>query len=143
MASATAAEIEAWLKRAPDDSQQRRDRYSALLEKVRVRGYSVLAAEPDLLQRHQAALSAFEQSDRLPRHERAVRQATSELTELFCPDLIPGERYDLASIVVLLPTAADQPPMALRMTGLPGAVPTEQIEGWVERLKRLAAFRSA
>jgi hypothetical protein len=52
-------------------------------------------------------------------------------------------RYDLASIVVLLPTAADQPPMALRMTGMPGAVPTEQIESWVERLKRLAAFRSA
>jgi hypothetical protein len=28
--------------------------------------------------------------------------------------------------------------MALRMTGLPGAVPTEQIEAWVERLTRVA-----
>ncbi len=141
MMNSTPQEVEAWLKRAPDDSQQRRDRYSALLEKVRVRGYSVLAAEPVLLQRHQAALSAFEQSERLPRHERAVRQATSELAGLFCPDLMPGERYDLASIVVLLPTSAELPPMALRMTGLPGAVATEQIESWVDRLKRVADAR--
>ena len=67
-----------------------------------------------------------------------MRQATSELATLFCPDLVPGERYDLASIVVLLPTLPELPPMALRMTGLPGAVPTEQIEAWVGRLKRVA-----
>ena len=138
MVKSTPPEVEAWLKRAPDDSQDRRDRHGALLDKVRERGYSVLASAPDLLQRHQAALSAFEQSDRLPRHERAVRQATSELAGLFCPDLMPGERYDLASIVVLLPTPADLPPMALRMTGLPSSVPTEQIETWVESLKRVA-----
>ncbi len=138
MLNSTPSEVEAWLKRAPDDSQDRRDRNSALLDKVRERGYSVLAAEPDLLQRHRAALSAFEQSDRLPRHERAVRQATSELAGLFCPDLKAGERYDLASIVVLMPTSADLPQMALRMTGLPGAVSTEQIETWVDRLKQVA-----
>ena len=138
MVNSTAREVDEWLNRARPDAQDRRDRYRALLEQVRERGYSVLAAEPDLLQRHQAALSAFEQSDRLPRHERAVQQITSELAELFCPDLIPGEKYDLASIVVLLPTAADLPPMALRMTGLPSNVPTEQIDTWVNRLKRVA-----
>lgn len=63
MVNSTPPDVEEWLNRAPDDSQDRRDRYTALLEKVRERGYSVLAAEPDLLQRHQAALSAFEQSD--------------------------------------------------------------------------------
>ncbi len=138
MVNATSTDVEGWLKRAPDDSEERRDRYRALLESVRERGYSVLAAEPELQRRHQDALSAFEQSDRLPRHERAVRQLTSELGELFCPDLRPGERYDLASIVVLLPASPDLPPMALRMTGLSAAAPTEQITLWVDSLKRVA-----
>ena len=86
MVNATPPEIDEWLKRSPDDSPDRRDRYRALLDQVRERGYSVLAAVPDLLRRHQAAL----------------------------------------------------PAMALRMTGLPSAVPAEQIETWVDSLKRIA-----
>jgi flavin reductase (DIM6/NTAB) family NADH-FMN oxidoreductase RutF len=139
MAGAPAAEIDEWLRRAPDDSQDRRDVNLALLDTVRERGYSLLAAGPEALRRHQAVLTEFEQSDRLPRQERVVRQVTSELGDLFCPDLVPGERYDLAYIVVGVPTPAGQPPMALRMTGLPPFVPAEQIESWIDRLKRVAA----
>jgi flavin reductase (DIM6/NTAB) family NADH-FMN oxidoreductase RutF len=139
MAGAPAAEIDEWLRRAPDDSQDRRDVNLALLDTVRERGYSLLAAGPEALRRHQAVLTEFEQSDRLPRQERVVRQVTSELGDLFCPDLVPGERYDLAYIVVGVPTPAGQPPMALRMTGLPPSVPAEQIESWIDRLKRVAA----
>ncbi len=132
-------EIDEWLQRAPDDGQSRRDLYRAQLDKVREFGYSLLAAEPGLLQRQQAALSAFELSDRLPRHERAVRQATSELAAIFCPDLLPGERYDLASIVVPVCPEADLTPMAIRMTGLPASLATQQIESWIHRLKEVAA----
>ena len=128
MVNATPAEVEEWLRRAPDDSQNRRDVNRALLDKVRERGYSVLTAEPELVQRHEAALSAFELSHRLPRQERAVQQATSELADHFCPDLLPGHRYDLASIVVPISTKADLPPMAIRMSGLPASLRTEQIE---------------
>jgi flavin reductase (DIM6/NTAB) family NADH-FMN oxidoreductase RutF len=138
MVNATPDEVEEWLRRAPDDSPIRRDVNRALLDKVRARGYSVLTAEPELLQRHEAALSAFELSH-LPRQERAVQQATSELADHFCPDLLPGHRYDLASIVVPIPTRADLPPMAIRMTGLPGSLPTEQIESLTDGLKRVAA----
>ncbi len=94
------------------------------------------------MQRHEAALTQFEQSDRLPRHERAVREVTAELADLFCPDLVPGERYHPASIVVLIRTTADLPPMALRMTGLPQSATTEQIESWVRRLKHVAESAS-
>jgi len=139
MADAPATEIDEWLRRAPDDSQDRRDLNLALLDTVRERGYSLLAAEPEALRRHQAVLTEFEQSDRLPRQERLVRQVTSELGDLFCPDLVPGEGYDLAYVVVGVPTPAGQPPMALRMTGLPPSVPAEQIESWIDRLKRVAA----
>jgi len=132
-------EIDEWLQRAPDDGQSRRDLYRAQLDKVREFGYSLLAAEPGLLRRQQAALSAFELSDRLPRHERAVRQATSELAAIFCPDLLPGERYDLASIVVPVCPEADLTPMAIRMTGLPASLATQQIESWIHRLKEVAA----
>jgi flavin reductase (DIM6/NTAB) family NADH-FMN oxidoreductase RutF len=143
MVNATSAEVEEWLRRAPDDSPIRRDVNRALLDKVRERGYSVLTAEPELLQRHEAALSAFELSHRLPRQERAVQQATSELASHFCPDLLPGQRYDLASIVVPISTRADLPPMAIRMTGLPAALPTEQIESLAGGLKRVAAAAAA
>lgn len=143
MANAPAAEVDEWLRRAPDDSQERRDLNHALLGKVRDRGHSLLAAEPEALQRHQAVLTEFELSDRLPRQERVVRQVTSELADLFCPDLVPGGRYDLANIVVAIPTGAGQPPMALRMTGLPASAPTEKIESWIRGLERVAVAASA
>ncbi len=136
--NSTSADVEDWLRRAPDDGN-RREIYRARLERVREWGYSVLAAEPGRLERHQAVLSAFEESDRLPRQERAVQQATSELADLFCPDLLPGQRYDLASIVVPISTKAELPPMAIRITGLPGSLPTQQIEAAIHRLKQVAA----
>ncbi len=143
LVDSTPTEIEAWLQRAPEDGHSRRDLYRAQLNKVRECGYSLLlAAEPGLLQRQQAALSAFELSDRLPRHERAVRQATSELAAVFCPDLLPGKRYDLESIVVPVNPKADLPPMAIRMTGLPTSVTAQQIESWIQSLKEVAATAS-
>lgn len=143
MVNATPTEVDEWLRRAPDDSQDRRDLYRAVLDQVRDCGYSLLAAEPELLRRHEAVLSAFELSDRLPRQERAVRQVTAELADLFCPDLVPGQRYDLASIVVLIPTSADLPAMALRMAGLPGSVPTGEIESWIHSLQEVTAAAAA
>lgn len=139
MTDAAPAEVDAWLRRDPADGDDSRARHTALLDKVRERGYSLLAAEPELLARHRQALSEFEQSDRLPRHGRAVQQATAELADLFCPDLVPGERYDVASIVVLVPAVAGRPPMALRMTGLPVDAPTDLIEAWVDGLTAVAA----
>jgi flavin reductase (DIM6/NTAB) family NADH-FMN oxidoreductase RutF/DNA-binding IclR family transcriptional regulator len=143
LVNATPSEVEEWLQRSPDDSQTRRDLNRALLDKVRMRGYSVLTAGPELLQRHRAALSAFELSHRLPRQERAVQQATSELADHFCPDLLPGRRYDLASIVVPIPTQADVPPMAIQVSGLPASLWTEQIECWARKLNRVAATAAA
>lgn len=139
MVDSPAVEIDEWLRRAPDDSQDRRELNLAQLERVRECGYSLLAAAPEAIERHEAVLSAFESSGGLPRQERVVRQVTSELADLFCPDLVPGHRYDLASIVVPIPTTTDLPPIALRMTGLPTSVPTEQIESWIQGLKDLAA----
>jgi flavin reductase (DIM6/NTAB) family NADH-FMN oxidoreductase RutF len=143
MVNATPAEVEEWLRRAPDDSQVRRDVNRALLDKVRERGYSILTAEPELLQRHQAALSASELSHRLPRQERAVQQATSELAGHFFPDLRPGHQYDLAAIVAPIPAKAGLPPMAIRMSSLPPSLWTEQIESWARQLKRVAATAAA
>lgn len=139
MVNSTPAEVDDWMSRAPKDGVERRERYDELLEKVRERGYSLLAAEPALMKRHDQALSEFEGSDRLPRHERAVQQVTAELADLFCPDLVAGERYDVASIVVLIPTSADLPRMAVRMTGLPPAATTTQIDSWVHGLQHVAA----
>lgn len=138
LAQGSATDIDEWTQRAPDRSPEQRDLNLAVLEKVHERGYSLLTAKPEVMQRHDALLAAFEASDRLPRHEREVRQATSELAEHFTPDLEPGEKYDIATIVVLLPAPIGLPPMALRMTGLPQDAPTDQVESWIAGLKRVA-----
>lgn len=140
MVDAPPADVDEWLRRAPED---RRNVNLAQLEKVRDCGYSVLAAAPETMERHEAVLSAFESSGGLPRHQRVVQQVTSELADLFCPDLVPGHRYDLASIVVRVPTTAALPPIALRMTGLPTSTPTHQIETWINRLKQVATAAAA
>ncbi len=137
LVNASSADVEQWLRRAPETGHD--DKHLALLDTVREHGYSLLAAAPEVLEHHQAVLSAFEESDRLPRHEHAVRQATSELAELFCPELRPGERYDLASIVVPIRTEPGLPPMALRAAALPPGQTTEQIQGWIDKLERVAA----
>ncbi len=134
LAAAPADEVDAWFRRAGVDSAVG----PAHLERVRERGYSLLLDDPATHRRHHEALAAFEASDRLPRHERAVTAATTELADLFCPDLDSGERYDLANVVVPLPTAQGQPFMALRMTGLPGAASTKQIHDWIDRLRLVA-----
>jgi flavin reductase (DIM6/NTAB) family NADH-FMN oxidoreductase RutF len=139
MAHSSESDIEEWLGRAPDPSEERREINRAQLDRVRECGYSLLAAGTEVLMRHQAVLTAFEQSDRLPRQQRVVQQVTSELADFFFTDLVAGERYDLANIVVLLATREGMPPMALRMTGLPKGMSTEQIETWIAELKRIAA----
>lgn len=139
MAYATEMEVDEWLQRGADTSEERRELNRAQLDRVREHGYSILAAGAEVLRRHQAALSHFELSDRLPRHERVVQEVTSELADSFYTDLVAGERYDLANVVVLIATRQGLPPMALRMTGLPSATSTEQIETWIRALKLIAA----
>lgn len=143
MVHASDDDVDAWLRRAPEDSEARRELNEALLDKVRRRGYSLLTAMPEVVARHQAVLSAFELSDHLPRQERMMRQVTAELADFFGPELVPGEKYDLANIVTLVATGPGVPPMALRMTGLPKGATTEQIEGWIRALSRVATAAEA
>ncbi len=65
------------------------------------------------------------------------------LAELFCPDLLPGEVYDLASIVAPVPGDPELPLMAIRIAGMPDSAPSEQVESWVRSLKRVAAAAGA
>jgi Flavin reductase like domain len=139
MAHAPEPDVEEWLRRAPDHSDERRDLNRAQLDSVLQHGYSLLAAGPEVLQRHQAILSEFELSDRLPRREREVLAVTSELADFFFTDLVQGERYDLANVVVLVATEDGLPPMALRITGLPHGATTGQIETWIAALGHVAS----
>jgi flavin reductase (DIM6/NTAB) family NADH-FMN oxidoreductase RutF len=139
MASSPDSAIDEWLGRAPDLSDSRREINRDQLDRVRECGYSLLAAGPEMLERHQAVLSAFEQSDRLPRHQRVVQQVTSELADFFFTDLVAGERYDLANIVVLVAVGEGMSPMAVRMTGLPHGMSAEEIESCIDALKGIAA----
>jgi flavin reductase (DIM6/NTAB) family NADH-FMN oxidoreductase RutF len=133
------AEVDEWLLRGSDQSQEGRDSHRARLDEVRSCGYTLLAADRERLERQQSVLSEFELSDRLPRRGRAVQQAIDDLTDLYCPALEPGRCYDVESIVVPIPASVALPTMAIRVSGMPLSVPTQQIESWISRAKRTAA----
>lgn len=135
LAQAPEADVEQWLRRASDHGDERRELNRVQLEQVRECGYSLLAAGPEIRRRHQAVLTDFEESDGLPQQERVVRMVTAELANFFFTDLRPGERYDLANVVVLLPPRNGIPLMALRMTGLPTGASADQVERWIRALR--------
>lgn len=58
MVNASETEVDEWLRRAPDDNEDRRELNRAILDKVRQRGYSLLTAKPEAIARHEAVLSA-------------------------------------------------------------------------------------
>ncbi len=138
MTQCAAEEVEEWLARAPSDATDRRSVFRSVLDRVRERGYSVLAASPEVLQHHREVVTAFEMSDRLPRQQRVVQTVTADLAHLYEPDVVPGKLYDLESIVVSVERIPGYPPVAIRMTGFPSSVPPQQVEAWVEALRRLA-----
>ena len=139
---ASDAEVNEWLARCPADRQGTVALCHALLQRLRQQGYSLLLSDPSVLQRHRAAVSAFDQTDRLPRHERAVQQATSELLDLYDPELEPGRSYDVESIVVPVSTPAGNPRIAVRLTGFAAPVSAERIQDMVHGLQEVAASAS-
>ncbi|RFA18827.1 flavin reductase family protein [Subtercola boreus] len=143
LADSPEQEVDVWLGRAPDRSDERRAVNRALLGKVQLSGFSMLTADPEAVLRHTEVLREFELSGGLPRQDRVVRQLTSDLADAFAPELVPGVRYDLASIVVRIPVGAAQPPMALRMTGLPAGLDAEQVEAFIAELRNVASAAGA
>jgi flavin reductase (DIM6/NTAB) family NADH-FMN oxidoreductase RutF len=133
------AEIEEWLARAPSTVADRHQVFRSVLDRVRERGYSVLAASPDMLQHHRDVVTAFEMSDRLPRQERMLQTVSAELVDLYEPDLVPGERYEIESIVVPVEDVPGYPPVAIRLSGFAGPVSSREVDAWVEALRRVAA----
>jgi len=132
------AEVDEWLALSPDEDDNSRELCRSLLKRLRVRGYSLLISAPDVLERHHQAVSAFELSDRLPRHQRAVRQVTAELLDLYDPDLVPGQHYDVESIVVPVHIPAEYPRIAVRLTGFSGPVSAERIQAMARGLEQVA-----
>lgn len=139
MTRSSTDEIEEWLQRAPRDAQDRRPLFTSVLDRVRERGYSVLAAAPEALRHHREVVSAFEESDRLPRQEREVQAVSSELAELYEPEVVPGQPYDLESIVVPVDPIPDYPTVALRMSGFARSLDSAAIEAAVGALQTVAA----
>ena len=136
------AQVEAWLSRSTNANPDSRETNRRILGEVRRSGAFVLCAEPSVLERQEAVVSEFERSDRLPRHASAVAQATTELGAYYCPELVPGEHYNVTSIVVPIPSASPfgsgPPPMAVRFTGFPSAAPGEHITEWLRLAQQVA-----
>ena len=130
MADAPETEIEDWLRRAPDQTDERGSTFP-YWKSYSTTDTTLLAAGPEAVQQHQAILSEFELRPPSPSRTRGARGDLGARQSFFTG--LVGERYDLANIVVLS-RRAGVPPMALRVTGLPPAM-TVQVETRIAALE--------
>ena len=129
--------VEQWLARAKAPEEEVA-RFRAQLEAVRAKGYSVSlkpGAEVDRI----ALMSDYSGSDVMPVHERRLRQMIRESTGLYEPELVDGQRYDLHSVILPVPSGTGQTKLAIRLSGLPQGVSKAEVEKWVTGLQRVAS----
>lgn len=130
-------EVDQWLARVPRQSTAAPEHFRRNLDKVRERGYS-LSLMPEAPVDRISLMTDYSSSERLPEHERQMQKMIADTAELYEPDLEDGQCYDLHSIVVPVPVPQGQPPIAMRMSGLPAGAPTDQVEQWIAGLSRAA-----
>lgn len=140
--NAAQSEVDDWLARVPRQSKTTAEEFLDNLGKVRERGYS-LSLMPEGSVDRISLMTDYSSSERLPEHEREIQKMIADTAELYEPDLEDGQAYDLHSIVVPVPTPKGQPPIAMRMSGLPGGATTDRIQEWVTGLSRAAASAAA
>jgi len=130
-------EVERWIGRARATDEER-ESFRTILEAVRTRGYSLTLVPDDPAERV-ARMTAYSGADVLPMHERRVREMIAESAGLYEPALVPGQTYDLHSVIVPLPTEEPQTRLAVRLSRLPGGADVAQVHAWIDALSRVAA----
>lgn len=135
-------DVEEWLARAPGQGPATVETFRRNLERVRERGYS-MSLMPDPSVDRISLMSDYSSTDRLPQHERLMKQMISDTAALYEPDLDPHGTYHLHSIVVPVPGPVDTPPIAMRMSGLPAGATPGQVQDWVDALSRAASSAAA
>ncbi len=135
-------DVEEWLARAPGQGPATVETFRRNLERVRERGYS-MSLMPDPSVDRISLMSDYSSTDRLPQHERLMKQMISDTAALYEPDLDPHGTYHLHSIVVPVPGPVDTPPIAMRMSGLPAGATPGQVQVWVDALSRAASSAAA
>lgn len=128
------AAVDQWLARAkaPEDEVAR---FRAQLAAVRAKGYSV-SLKPGADVDRIGLMNDYSGSDVMPVHERRLRQMIRESTGLYEPELIDGQRYDLHSVILPVPSGTGQTKLAVRLSGLPQGVTRAEVERWVSGLQR-------
>ncbi|MEW2624093.1 flavin reductase [Streptomyces sp. NPDC048106] len=132
-----------WLSRLPGSDEETVAAYIAQLERVQERGYSVSLRGTHTDRELHTAVRDYSSADRLPEHERRFKRLIAETARLYEPDLEPGGRYDVHSILVPVEGPMQQVQIALRLGNLPAGATGRQVEAWVERLRSAAAVVSA
>lgn len=127
-----------WLSKAPSNDAEMQARFRRNLARVRERGYSLsLMPEPSV--DRISLMADYSSAERLPQHERRIKQMIADTAGLYEPDLKPGATYELHSIVVPVPGPTGAPPIALRLAGLPAGASVDQVRVWVDGLRRAAS----
>lgn len=132
-------DMEAWLNRAPGLTDEDRDLVRANVDKVRERGYSCSLREGHPAgDEFESAFVAYASGNRLPHQERQLRTDLARAIAAYEPEIVPGESYDVHSVVVAVPSSSGLPRMALRLGHLPERLEGARLLDWIERVKAIA-----
>lgn len=128
-----------WLDLAVGADAYSRGQYEARLQAARERGWSMSLAEPDG-PKLTDFLREYSTGQLTPSREREINQAISRAAKLYeTVDLLPGERYDVGSIVAPVLDPSGHVQLVLRLSELPPGVDGSQVQAWADRLLAAAA----
>lgn len=130
---------EHWLDMAVGSDGWSRAQYEQRLQTARERGWSISLAEPegpklaDFLREYSAG-------NLTPAREREINEAISQRAKLYEPvDLLPGERYNVGSLVAPVVGGDGHVQLVFRLSQLPSGVSGTQVLAWANRLLAAAA----
>jgi hypothetical protein len=130
---------EGWLDRGGIHEAAAREEYLRHLAVARERGWSMsrLAADEEI--RFYDALREYGSGDATPARERLIRATIAEMADRYGPvEIVPGNQYDVHSLVVPVRGSAAEPTLWLRMVHLPSRADAVEVLGWIDELRRTA-----
>lgn len=130
---------EAWLDRGGVQDAATREAYLERLAVAKSRGWSMSRLAPDEEIRFYEALRDYAESEPTPARERAIKATIAEFSDRYEPvELLPGQRYDVHSIVVPVMGERSEPVLYLRLVHLPARADAVEVLTWIDELKRTA-----
>ncbi|WP_017934565.1 flavin reductase family protein [Nocardioides sp. Iso805N] len=136
--------VHAWLDQIRPADEDLKAAYRRRLEVARARGWAMAMTGSRPEGDFYADLRAYASADLTPERARRIEARITEAAQQYEPvDLVPGQRYDVQSIVAPVFGPEGDVQLVLRVCQLPQQAEATEVLGWIEELTAAARRVSA